>query len=191
MKIPIGSAEANRGPDHRNERFDAIGALYEHNKVKASGVDRHIITKTGLPTYTDKELEEKSGDVISFNTKTPITYEEFQNYPREKKFAYLKAMDREWPGISARALGLMMGAPYTYVAGAMKEAGLQRGKGKSPTFKRDEFLREMCPAKDESASSTDCTIESVEFTCDADVVGNILKQFGIKGAVAVTIECLH
>lgn len=181
----------NFAPDHRNEGFTAKSALYEESRTRAAMIDRHIMTKPGLPVYTDKELEQKGGEVISFNPRKPITFEEFESYPRAKKFAYLQAMDREWPGVSARALSIMMGGPYKYIAGAMKEAGVQRGKGKSPEFNRAQFLREMCQPKAEPASSTDCTIESVEFTCDADAVGNILRQFGIKGAVAVTIECLH
>jgi hypothetical protein len=184
----------NFAPDHRNEGFTAKSALYEESRTRAAMIDRHIMTKPGLPVYTNKELEQKGGEVISFNTRKPITFEEFESYPAAKKLAYLQAMDREWPGVSARALSLMMDGPYKYIAEVMKEAGVQRGKGKCPGFNREQFLREMCRHDEEPAVKTeepiDYDVEVVEFACDAGTVGSVIKQFGIKGPVAVQIRPL-
>ena len=59
--------KAEKGNDHRNVGYTALEALYEHNAEHSKNIYPPIITKVGLKEYTDEEIAEKSGRVISYN----------------------------------------------------------------------------------------------------------------------------
>lgn len=198
----MGKTKLEKSIDHRNEGFTARDAMYEHNTEKVKAVHRQIVTKTGLKMYTDKELESMGGPITEYNYNLPYTWHQFKAMPKINKREYLSHLRLKYKGISTIDLAKMFGVTNQSVLNACKEFGFipfSTINYKSPEAKeaKKRFEAEMLtvvveeePVIEHVEQAPSYILSSVQFTCDAGDVSNILHMLGMDGMVTISAEVI-
>lgn len=203
--------KVEKGNDHRNEGYTAVEALYEHNAEHSKNIYPPIITKVGLKEYTDEEIAEKSGRVVSYNYNNRYSWQEFKAMPEQNKREYLKHLMQKYPGVRATDFAMMFGLKaITVFTNEAKKVGIFFPKtGKYNTDNRKAFKRDMLdaeiaeperipepePVPIEEPETEKVVIEEPMFSvhrvsliCDAKRAGEVLTSLGITGRVTITAE---
>ena len=193
--------------DYRNHGFTAIDAFKEQSRETAKTKMVPIITKVGLPDYTDKELAKKGGEVVSYNLNKPMPWDDFLKLGRDSQKNYIEGIRKSYKGVTTNDIAQMFGVSKSDVVKVCRGIGISFGKGgrKSDAvriaFERDmlgiersyEPVTEQIPMptatdKEEGLLPNSFMVESAVVVCDANEVQDAIKTLRFSGLVRVSIE---
>ena len=202
--------------DHRNVGFTAVDALFEHNSEAAKNINRQIVTKEGLKMYSDKELEEKGGEVIEYNYNSRYSWEDFKAMPAINKREYIAHLRKKYEGVCLRDFAEMFCVSRNSVGSEFKKIKVGFPNGRvALTEGRKQFKKDMVTADFAEAPVFDphtlpekvdlvpevvdvpaeievvvptWSVQKVSLVCDAAFVSEALATIGFSGRVTITAE---
>ena len=192
-------SKIEKGNDHRNWGFDAKDALYEHNRDTSITKRVPITTKEGLHDYTNAEIAERSGDVVSYNANEPMKWATFKTLSDKSKKQYLEGLRKLYPGAVCKDFADMFGVSQASVYNTARALGVSfkqenrlPNKGDRLRFRRDMLgeITEEEQTKEpvEQNAREPFLLLGATFVCDAKNIKDIIKSIGIEGRVKVTVE---
>lgn len=131
---------------------------------------------------TKKEREAMNGECKSYRMNEPITWEEFNTWPKEHKITYIKLL-REKFNAPDYAIAEMMGRDRWSFGDWIFSAGLNVGKnGRPRTWDKDGFLAWRDGVKDGVVTKSEDPVEEVVQPDDPIVIPTAPECTGIEYA---------
>lgn len=156
---------------------------YQKKSVAHSAVRRKCGSKSkkcSLPSdrMTQKQWNERCGQVMSYNIGRPMAWAEFSQLPKDLKEEYMNNLIEKY-NANARTMSEVFGVSVATVFRAVKNDGLNVTflKGKHPTGEKLEAFKQFMNG--ESSHVEDAVSESIEVEQEVsegtDPVGDIQK----------------
>ena len=205
----MGRSSFEKSIDARFEGFNARDAFNEQAFEPRKSIIKKMKKKEGLREYSEKEVAEMSGDVKYLDLYGPCSWKEFRSYDKAIQIKYINSLIKLYPDINSVDLSFMFNRDSSTISYYLNSLGIHFPRGcRGLTSSRLSFrkkyscdyakekVEENIDIKNAENSMTisdtteevDVDITSIKLVCDVSIISDLIKKYGFKGKVKITVE---